>query len=308
MPISLDIFNNIWKTYNRCFQIIISPHYHENLGDPSGFGSGFLLSYGGIYYFITADHVTSPHNHPDFVKWGDDCICGIASGLNDEEKHAQLCVVLKSRFEFVKAPKPADENDLVFPEEVDLTFCEAPKEIFDCVTLGFSLPHSLLNYPSNFRKNGFEQADVINVEDVKNATYFVIGTILGVDNTTNDVCVKHKAHLNLEFSRYEDETIVLTTSSLINRNRDWSGLSGSPVVSYDGKLLGMLLMASDGFHEIRVMPINSIVSKINLIQRMERNKLNLVEPFIVVGSNVSIEDVKNNPAMQEIVSKLTMVR
>lgn len=67
----------------------------------------------------------------------------------------------------------------------------------------------------------------------------------------------------------------------------------------------MLLKASDGFHEILVMPINSIVSKIGLIQRMERNKLNLDEPFIVVRSNVSLEDVKNNPAMQEIVSKLS---
>lgn len=304
MPISSEIFNNIWKTYNRCFQIIVSPHYHKDLGDPIGFGSGFLLNYGRINYFITADHVTSPHNHPDFVKWGDNCICGVASGRNDEEKHAQLCVVLKSRFEFVKAPKPADENDLVFPEEVDLTFCKAPKEIFDCVTLGFTLPHSILNFPSNQRKGGFIQTEIINEKEVENATYFVIGTILGVDNTTNDGCVKHKAHLNLKFSHYEDETIVLTTSSLINRNRDWSGLSGSPVVSYDGKLLGMLLKASDGFHEIRVMPINSIVSKIDLIQRMEQNGIDLEEPFIVVGPNVSLEDVKNNPAMQEIVSNL----
>ena len=142
------------------------------------------------------------------------------------------------------------------------------------------------------------------MEEVENASYFVIGTILGVDNTTNDGCVKHKVHLNLKFSHYENDVIVLTTDSLINRTRDWSGLSGSPVVSYDGKLLGMLLKASDGFHEIRVMSVNAIISKIDLIHRMEQNGFNLDDPFIVVGPNVSLEDIKNNPAMQEIVSRL----
>lgn len=283
---------------------MVSPYYHENLGDPKGFGSGFILNYKGTDYFITADHVTSPHNHPDFVQWGNDCICGVASGHNDVKTHLHVCVALKSRFEFVKAPKPANENDLVFPEEVDLTFCEIPKEIYQCVTLGFTLPHSILNYPSNQRKDGFVPSDFINVEEVINTPYFVIGSILGVDNTTNDGCVKHKAHLNLKFSHYEDDIIVLKTDSLINRKRDWAGLSGSPVVSYDGKLLGMLLKAADGFHEIRVMPINSIISKIDLIQRMEQRGFNLEEPFIVVGPNVSLEDVKNNPAMQEIVSRI----
>lgn len=304
MAISLELFKNIWKTYNKCFQIMVSPYYHKDLGDPKGFGSGFILNHNGTDYFITADHVTSPHNHPDFLQWGQDCICGVASGRNDEQKHAQLCVALKSRFEFVKAPKPVDENDPVFPEEVDLTFCEVPKEIYECVTLGFTLPHSILKFPSNHRKNGFVYTDLINPEEVENASYFVIGTILGVDSTTNDGCVKYKAHLNLKFSHYENDIIVLKTDSLINRTRDWAGLSGSPVVSYDGKLLGMLLKASDGFHEIRIMPVNAIISKIDLIHRMEQNGLNLDEPFIVVGPNVSLEDVKNNPAMQEIVSKL----
>ena len=286
MAISLELFKNIWKTYNKCFQIMVSPYYHKDLGDPKGFGSGFILNHNGTDYFITADHVTSPHNHPDFLQWGQDCICGVASGRNDEQKHAQLCVALKSRFEFVKAPKPVDENDPVFPEEVDLTFCEVPKEIYECVTLGFTLPHSILKFPSNHRKNGFVYTDLINPEEVENASYFVIGTILGVDSTTNDGCVKHKAHLNLKFSHYENDIIVLKTDSLINRTRDWAGLSGSPVVSY------------------RIMPFNAIISKIDLIHRMEQNGLNLDEPFIVVGPNVSLEDVKNNPAMQEIVSKL----
>lgn len=304
MPISLEIFNNVWSTYNKCFQIMVSPSYHKNLGDPKGFGSGFILNYRGTNYFITADHVTSPHNHPDFVQWGNDCICGVASGYNDTKTHSHLCVPLESRFEFVKSPKPTDENDLVFPEEVDFTFCEAPKKLYTCVTLGFTLPHSILSFPCNQRKDGFVQSDLINMDEVKNSSYFVIGTILGVDNITNDGCVKHKAHLNLRFSRYDDEIIVLTTSYIINRERDWAGLSGSPVVSDDGKLLGMLLRVSDGFNEIRVMPISSIISKIDLIQRMEQNGLNLDEPFIVVGPKVSLDDVKNNPAMQEIVAKL----
>jgi hypothetical protein len=39
MPISIDFYNTIWHAYQRCFQIIVSPHYHKDLGDPKGFGS-----------------------------------------------------------------------------------------------------------------------------------------------------------------------------------------------------------------------------------------------------------------------------
>jgi len=304
MPISIDFYNTIWHAYKRCFQIIVSPHYHKDLGDPKGFGCGFVINYKGKDYFITADHVTSPHNHPDFQRWDNNCLCGVPTGKNDEYNHAQICVTLKSRFEFVKAPKPLDEEDLVFPEEVDLTFCEAPKEIASCKTLGFSMPYSILNFPSETKKDKFNSCDFINKVDNATNNYLIIGSIIGVNSTSGDGCIKHKVHLNLKFSHYEDDIIVLKTDSLINRKRDWAGLSGSPVVSYDGKLLGMLLKVSDGFHEIMVMPINSIISKIDLIQRMEQRGFNLEEPFIVVGPNVSLEDVKNNPAMQEIVSRI----
>lgn len=303
MPLSLELLNHIKEAYNKCYQIMVSPYFHKNLGDPKGFGSGFVLYYKGTNYFITADHVTSPHNHPDFCKWGKECICGVASGRNDEEIHAQICVPLQARFEFVKASKPQDKDDLVFPEEVDLTFCKAPKELSDCVTLGFSKPYSILNFPSGQIKGVFDANDAVS-DQLDLSKYFVIGSILGINNITNDGIIKHKAHLNLTFSRYEDEMIVLTTETPINRLKDWAGLSGSPVVNYNGKLLGMLLKASDGFREIRVLPIKYIIDKLDLVQRMAKTQIDMKKPFIVVGPNVSLDDVKNNPAIQDIIEKI----
>lgn len=303
MPIKLELFNIIHETYLKCFQLLASPPYHRNLGDPKSFGSGFVLMYHGRYYFITADHVVSPDNETDFVQWGNDWICGILIGKNDEENHASLCLPLTGRIEFVKGDINPKDN-LAFPEPIDLAFSLVDERILDCRSLGFFIHSSIFRFSAGENKRWFKEDDIVKPEEYKNSNYFIIGSIIRINENNQQPSIHHKLHYNLIFKDVDGENIVLENPSIIDRKKDWDGLSGSPVVNEEGKLLGMLIKAADGYNNVIVMPIETIIFKINQIERLRQIGHNINDPFIIVGPGVTMDMVKNSAVVKEIISKI----
>lgn len=303
MPIKLELFNIIHETYLKCFQLLASPPYHRNLGDPKSFGSGFVLMYHGRLYFITADHVVSPDNETDFVQWGDDWICGIPIGINDEENHASVCLPLTGRIEFVKGNILSEDN-LEFPEPIDLAFSNVDTKILKCKSLGFNIYPSIFCFSAGENKKCFEESNIINPEEYENSNYFIIGSIVRINENSQEASLDHKLHYNLKFKEIDGENIVLESTSIIDRKKDWSGLSGSPVVNEEGRLLGMLIRAANGYNNVIVMSIEAIISKINQIERLRQMGHNLNEPFLVVGPSVTMEKVENSTIVKEIISKI----
>ena len=79
---------------------------------------------------------------------------------------------------------------------------------------------------------------------------------------------------------------------------DWKGLSGSPVIDSKGRLLGMLLRVVDKGYEIFVMPISFILRYIDQLDRLRSLGIETDQPFIVVPPGTTIDDVKNNIAVE----------
>lgn len=92
MPYSMEFREVIHDAYRKAYQIVVAPGYHKDFGDPKRFGSGFILNVDGTNWFVTACHVVDSKNEKDFVGWGNDDLCGVPLGINDEEQHESSAV------------------------------------------------------------------------------------------------------------------------------------------------------------------------------------------------------------------------
>jgi hypothetical protein len=288
--------------YRKCYQVIVSKPYHKNFSNPIGFGSGFIIQYANRMWFVTADHVVSPDNNPDFVSWGNDCLCGIPTGVNDEDKHQHITLLLKDRYEFVVAEQQRTPDDPVFPKMVDISFADADYFVGNCKSLGFYDK----NFPSVAVESGsdklyFTSNEIILDGGISEGPFFVIGSILGIKRI--DMVKSDHLHVNLTYDRQADGEIVLKTKNPIDI-KEWSGLSGLPVVDYNGRVLGALLRATPNDTKVYVEPMKHVIEKIRQVISLMNSGVDFNEPFIVVGPNVTLQDVKNNMAVQTIVDTI----
>ena len=114
----------------------------------------------------------------------------------------------------------------------------------------------------------------------------------------------HQFHESLSFDHQDGEEIYLKVPYSVREKAEWSGLSGSAVVRNDGKLLGMLINVSEADNLIRLMSANAILDQIRQQQRLNASGVDQTQPCIVVGSAVTMDDVRNNSAINDIINTL----
>lgn len=304
MPFSFEFRDIIHEAYRKSFQIIVAPGYHKDFGNPKGFGSGFILNVDGTDWFVTACHVVDSKNEMDFVGWGNDDLCGVPMGINDEQRHESLTAKLSGFYEYIRAPRPADAVNLVFPWPLDLTFCKADFKLNNAITLGFSYPVGNLFFPAGEPHLKFDAQEIVLPDKITADSYFVVGTILGIDKTCMNTTTNHQFHGSLSFDHLDGNEVYLKAPYPVREKAEWSGLSGSAVVSYDGHLLGMLSHVVEGDDWIRVIPANAILRLIRQQQRLNNSGIDLSQPYILVGPGITMDDIRNNPAIKQIIDIL----
>lgn len=248
----MKLIEYCWKASH---QIILSTTYPlENCIE--GWGSGFILKYNDQYFFITCDH--NLHMMDDYGNgkrtgsyFDVEVICNCCAPQNNS---------LSTGLIKIRGFYYYNKISIQFPELSDLIdVAIAP--------INLPLPQDILtnllcDYNGNVLVNAGEKKLCIDAKTSAKASksekYVITGCIrnrisgIKMDRNTTvreNICYADKMHS--DFYVFKNPILIVYD--------DWKGLSGSPVFSEHGKIVGMLNEVVDGSYELYVVPICDII-------------------------------------------------
>lgn len=253
MEVVMSRIEYIWRA--SC-QIALNEQNDKEPLEPMWWGSGFFLLHKDKLYFVTADHCIHPD---DYAPVGDgrngkEYIRHILTNTNVKGELSSYIQALYDFYFFDR--RDEDFPDIVDKLDVAITKVESsilnnlvttnwidPKSGKDIVSAG------LVRVPVDSRS-----ATKPKAED----KYIVVGCI----HNSSDGVKAHResiGYCDLHFVEMSDGEIVISTPLMGTTHKDWESLSGSPVFSYNGEILGMLTREVSEEQRLRVIPIERII-------------------------------------------------
>lgn len=208
---------------------------------PQSVGSGFMLDYKGLTFFVTADHVVNTHDNG--VRKIKDNMIAISTNIAAiiEGRLQTKMIPIGGIYFFDQFRVDIDKTTVDNMPLFDAAFCilQDWQINTECITCEVKIEGA--NVPVGDRKIHLKGTDIIiaNNEDV----YSVFGRVHFSLVPTNGTIVLNSQQTfktglklvgeddseNYYFLQYPDEVIY----------EDWAGLSGSAVLNQDGKLIGI---------------------------------------------------------------------
>lgn len=231
----------------------------EMLTFPSFSGSGFLLSHKGHTVFVTAGHIASTFNNGVIVY---DRVIALQTNTiikNPSTHVAEGCILVTlsgltttSVFKIdtntgsVSTEKPYEVAVKVFNEERK----KAPFVTQEVDLLGAHVPYGE-------PKKALSSNDIVVA--YSSDTYSVYGRVkLFFENNSNVLQSTIVFHTGLRLLYETDDMYVLQYGSPVLLS-EWKGLSGSPVLNQDGKLIGMACSVDPFTNTLSVMKMRRII-------------------------------------------------
>ena len=223
------------------YQIVVFPKERTS-PQPQSVGSGFMLDYKGMTFFVTADHVVNTHNK-DVRKIEDNII---TVSTNESIKKDGICqtkmIPIGGFYFFDQFKVDIDKSTINNMPLFDAAFSILQEWQINtkCITCEVKIEGANVPYGEN--KIHIKDTDIVNanIED----TYCVFGRVkfsLVEKNGTTFLTSQQTFKSGLKLVT-EDNTqnyfILRYPKELIYE--DWAGLSGSAVLNQDGKLIGIL--------------------------------------------------------------------
>ena len=287
------------EAYLRTYHILSTDPLSKDFSDLRSTGNGFVIEYRDRRYLVTCEHVIMPQNEVDLCEYERSPMIGVISGRNDDDAHQSVMFFMGGWYQFTASRNTSDE--LNWPVPVDLAFCDACDLHMKCVSAGFYDEVTGLFVPPNTPTGYFPEALFMPYAAQGEQDYFVIGKIIPTKHDGWNLKPKERLHENLKFVRTEGVEIVLHTGEEIRKVEDWAGLGGCPVVSADGRLLGMLVRVVDDGHEVFVMPIWRILKFIDMVNGAKQVGIDTDNPFITVPPGTTMNDVERNAALKSAI-------
>lgn len=254
------------------------------LKDVVGFGSGFMLSYKGYNFLITAAHVAEPNwNEKNVHPRLDSNDIAIATTLSEinESGIKQTVYIPVGGFEFVEQLH-IDLNSL---SQGEITFNGTPEPIDVTYTI-------VKDRPGVFHFN-LEPKDSVSENDSRKCEYLVISenAIYPVDEYDHYFVygrIKFERRIDEDGSPYwysEDRFHVdMTYRTTINGNilvfetanddevvyEEWAGISGAPILNQEGGLVGIACSVLDGTHTMFGLDINFVLKFLDIAIDQEK--------------------------------------
>lgn len=267
-----NLLEYVWR---RCFQIVVWDDGRREDSSPIGFGCGFVIKYQGECLFVTADHVIHQEEHESGVVNSRELTYGLVCNIADRNKWEFLIKQLQGfyyadRFNIDDIRNSNMEFDVhAIPNRIDIAYCHIDTDVVSrCVTHDLSFGDNVVVEPG-LSKICIDEKTFAKPN--KEHSYIVLGTFRNelegmLWKRSNAICPNLKY---IEEDGYSSELIFkVPENSGID---DWHGLSGSPLFSDDGKLVGMLVRHSKEEGTLRVIPIHAILDFINILKVPERN-------------------------------------
>lgn len=243
--------------------VVVTPGKQAADADIEGWGSGFILRYKNVYYFVTCDHNVHMLDYNDNgsctrtgIEFGIELVCNVKCADNPLTTGM---LTLPGFYYF-------DSLDLDLPEELDL------------MDLAFTtLPDKL---PLPIRTNRFCDFDgKIMIKEGMEKLFIDANSIAEVDMSSDYVitgCIHNQIRGGVRMERrvtfregikftgkkYLDTYLILENPCEIVYD-EWEGLSGSPVFNDKGNLVGMLNKVVDGTQMLYITPIHRIIQFID---------------------------------------------
>ena len=220
-----------------------------------GFGSGFFFLYRNKLFFVTADHVSHPDDFDKGIRLGKDDFVWVFNNKNSTTELATMLTPIGGIYSFDQF----DIND-------ELSF-----EIPDMKDISFAILPNSFKYPFLTHELRVEEQLIVPAGKEK----LVIKSECATELTSTDYCLVEGCVLweiidGIKFFRcnaiHQDLTLIgiddegyyiLKHSEHIEYNK-WAGLSGGPVFSDQGRLIGMIIEVNEKDDTIRVIPIKKI--------------------------------------------------
>lgn len=270
MDEEITLFEYMWR---NCYQIVCWEAEREAELFPDVFGCGFMLQKDeDTYMFVTADHVVHKKDWEEGIRTGQEYRRALVNNCNRQVAEG-VQTVLSEIPDFSYCDKldikgflvgEEDIETAMIPEMIDISYCKI-KAPFKCSLL----TNELRVGNEVLCKEGLEKLCISSQAFAKvdpEKEYFIFGTL---GNKLNDITWNrvNALHRNIRYLDEKDHMIRFSYTDFVSQE-EWEGLSGSPVFSCDGELVGMVVRAVEGNSTLWVYPIDYIMEVILRIESL----------------------------------------
>ena len=222
-----------------------------------GFGSGFFFQYRDKLFLITADHVSHPDDFHVGLRLGKDDYVWVFNNKNSNTELATLLTPIGGIYSFDQL----DINDklsFVIPDMKDISFAILPN------TFKYPFLTHELRVDEQIIVPAGEEKLIINSEcatELTSSDYCLVeGCVLWdiIDGVKFFRC--NAIHQDLTLERIDNEGYYILKHSEPVQYDKWAGLSGGPVFSNQGRLIGMIIEVNEKNDTVRVVPVKVITT------------------------------------------------
>lgn len=262
------MYNAIELCWSCSYQVAASKT--PNRKDVTEDGSGFFINYQKTIFFLTAGYVLNPEDFQEGLRKNEARYLSIVTNKNDEQRHESILAPIGGFIDYTELNKDA-LSAWIHDEEY------VPNDMPDIAFTSYVKPNGLMFYTHKLTdkdghilvEQGLPKAIIsedmfADENNIENEFYIVAGVVQNriVDGEWQRCNV---IHTDLQYKEtLSDGIIVLSVPYMVNI-KHWEALSGSPVFSSDGKLLGMLTrVAGEKYNHALVIPIRLIIRYIDL--------------------------------------------
>ena len=270
MEDEITLFEYMWR---NCYQIVCWEAERSAEMFPDVFGCGFMLQKDEeTYMIVTADHVVHKKDWEEGIRTGQEYRRALVNNYNQQVAEG-IQTVLSEMPDFsycdihnIKGliEGKEDVEIAMIPDMIDISYCKIkPPFKYPLLTNELRVGGEVIC------KEGLEKLCISNQAFAKvypDKEYFILGTL---GNRLNGITWNrvNALHRNLRYLDEKDHMIRFSYSDYVSQE-EWEGLSGSPVFSCDGNLVGMVVRAVEVNSTLWVYPIDYIIEIINRIESL----------------------------------------
>ncbi len=243
------------------YELLVKTSYHTQITEskdkkcenPLSFGSGFIVDFDNERFFVTADHTVhldDYNNGRGERKW-EDYVVSIFNNFNPPGNFLSSVVTPLGGFYYMEQfhlNKP-DET----PTPVDISVCKMRPLHFQYPFLTDEVRFTGETISAGENMMTIKKECFKDPQTDKN--YFIFGKIKTCINDGIRLTRVSTLKECLRFQLKAGDYFLFNTPAIIEDEKEWEGLSGSPVISEDGACVGVLCSIKRDTKSIWVMPI-----------------------------------------------------
>lgn len=239
-----------------------------------GYGSGFFFQYKDRLFFVTADHVSHPDDFEQGIRLGKDDFVWVFNNQNSTTELATMLTPIGGLFSFDRSDL-LDELSIEIPDMEDVSFAILPNSFkYPFLTHELRVEENVI-VPAGEEKIIVQSACAT---ELKESDYCLVeGCVQWNDSDGVRLFRCNAIHQDLTLKQIDDEGNYIMKYIAPIVYKDWAGLSGGPVFTDSGRLIGMITDVNENDDTILVVPMKKITRLMDYAIKYEEDIKQLEE-------------------------------